>query len=116
MRIPTFRSSIRNEVVEKDVFRFDYILKSGKKGKHFLFDQSKLSSYMNSSTDDDAFLTMEEKVKYNEIFSHVVVLPNLPAKKDYIDTLSFGEQKKLFRIYMSMVDQYEVDSASVEAH
>ena len=116
MRMPNNRPAVTKEVVEKDIFRFEFILQSGKKGQHYLFDSTKLASYLNDLTDEDQYMSIAEKAKYGDIVSKVVYLPNLPAKREYIEALSFTEQRKLFHIYLSMVDQYQVSSSQLEAN
>jgi len=116
MKMPKYHPRVRKEVLEKDVFRLDYILRTGKKGHHVLFEDDKITTYMDASSEESRYLSESEEKKYKSMMKEVIVLPNVSAKKDYIQTLSFKEQKTLFNIYLNMVDHYQPTENEQIAH
>lgn len=113
MRIPEYSPSIREEILERDIFGFDFIMQSGKQGNHYLFDGDKVKIYLRQHGDEDGGLTVGEKSKFGTFITDIVTLPSLQAKRDYINGLSFDDQKKLFKIYMSMVEQYDLRKSPI---
>lgn len=96
---------LRGQVVEKDIFRFDFILREGKRGYHHLFDN--YEALIQTAMELDDGLSESEQFRYDVFISKLVILPTLTDKRAFLDNLSMTDRARLFQIYLQMVDQYE---------
>ncbi len=107
MKMPLPGPSLSKEVLEKDIFRFDFLMRSGQEGKHLLFDDLKIKKFINTSTKEDNWLSINDKNKLKSMVKTIVILPTIEEKKNFIETLSFQDQKQIFQLYLSMLKQYK---------
>jgi len=105
--MPLSRPSLNEKVLEKDIFRFDFLMRSGQEGKHLLFDDLNIKKFINTSTTEDNWLSLNDKNKLKSMIKTIIILPTIEEKRNFIDTLGFQDQKQIFQIYLSMLKQYK---------